>query len=295
MPAAGFAGCEVVAFENRRGAEMAGLITRFGGRPRVAPAMREARLEENSAAFGFGELLLAGRIDLVILLTGVGAQGLLEVLRARYSHQQLLDALAAVPIVVRGPKPLKVVNGWGLVPAVVTPEPNTWRQMMTALGNSPPGANLRGKTVAVQEYGVAPEPLIKALESAGAQVVRVPVYRWALPDDLEPLRAAMASILAGEGRIILFTNRAQVDHLMRIVAESGRMEAFRTALSAAVIASIGPSCTEELLRHGIRPDIQPEPARMGALVYEAAQQAATLLEAKVKGSGGAGPGANCSE
>ncbi len=71
---ANFEGLNVVAFESRRGREMAALITRFGGVPQVAAALREVALEENAAAFAFGETLFAGHLDAVIFMTGVGGQ-----------------------------------------------------------------------------------------------------------------------------------------------------------------------------------------------------------------------------
>ena len=75
---ANFEGLEVVAFESRRAPEMAALITRFGGVPRVAPALREAPLEENAAALAFGAALFAGRLDAVIFMTGVGTRRLIR-------------------------------------------------------------------------------------------------------------------------------------------------------------------------------------------------------------------------
>jgi len=68
--AQGFRGLRVAAFESRMAEEMARLIARYGGEPLVAPSMREIPLENNTEALEFGEHLLAGRFDMVILLTG---------------------------------------------------------------------------------------------------------------------------------------------------------------------------------------------------------------------------------
>jgi uroporphyrinogen-III synthase len=77
---AGFDGLEVVSFESRRAREMAALITNLGGMPRVAPSVREVPLEDNPAAFKFAEQLLAGQVDAVLFMTGVGTRALVEVL-----------------------------------------------------------------------------------------------------------------------------------------------------------------------------------------------------------------------
>src|SRR3954449_8382610 len=45
-----FGGHEVVSFESRRATEMAAIIESYGGRPRVAPSMREVPLEQNAEA-----------------------------------------------------------------------------------------------------------------------------------------------------------------------------------------------------------------------------------------------------
>ena len=42
--------------------------------------------------------------------------------------------------------------------------------------------------IAVQEYGIPNDSLLEALAAKGAVVTRVPVYRWALHEDIGPLR-----------------------------------------------------------------------------------------------------------
>src|SRR5438445_12360132 len=89
----GFAGLRVAAFESRLADQMRQLIERYGGRPLVAPSMREAPLEENADALRFGERLLAGVIEIVLLLTGGGTRCLLKVLDSRSPRGQTLAAL----------------------------------------------------------------------------------------------------------------------------------------------------------------------------------------------------------
>src|SRR5215510_11228964 len=86
----GLQGLRVVSLESRRAAEMETLIRSFGGEPLVAPSMREVPLEESSEAFRFAEALLAGEIDAVIFLTGVGTRALVQALEGRYSRDELV-------------------------------------------------------------------------------------------------------------------------------------------------------------------------------------------------------------
>src|SRR3989442_13289929 len=96
----GFAGLRVAAFESRMAEQMIQLIERHGGRPLGAPSMREVPLEENSDVLRFGERLLAGGFDMVILLTGVRTRFLLEVLETRRPRGPILAALAKTHPVV---------------------------------------------------------------------------------------------------------------------------------------------------------------------------------------------------
>ena len=47
-----------------------------------------------------------------------------------------------------------------------------------------------------------------------------------------------------------------------------------------MVASIGPTTSEELSRHGVRPDFEPSHGKMGFLVKEAAERSAGILRQK---------------
>lgn len=79
-----FNGMTVVAFESRMETELARLIERYEGLPLMAPALREIPLESNQAAYELGTRLMAGQIDMLVLLTGVGTEALFEILKPQY-------------------------------------------------------------------------------------------------------------------------------------------------------------------------------------------------------------------
>src|SRR5437773_11650118 len=86
----GFAGLRVVSFESRLAEQMRQLIERYGGRPLVAPSMREVPLEENADALRFGERLLAGEFEPDPFLTAGGAGFMLMVLASGCRRRQRL-------------------------------------------------------------------------------------------------------------------------------------------------------------------------------------------------------------
>lgn len=270
-------GLKVVSFESRRAKEMAELIRRYGGEPIIAPSMREVPLGENHVALDLLPQLESGMFDLLILMTGVGTRTLNQVLLTRYPQERILAALEKIQLVARGPKPIAALKELGLTPAINVPEPNTWRELLTTLDAA---TSLRGKQIAVQEYGIPNAALVSGLEQRGAAVKTIAIYRWALPDDVKPLRSAVQGILNGEADIALFTNGAQVDHLFRVAAEEKIGPSLRGALKKMAVGSVGPVCTEVLERFGLKPDIEPTHPKMGSLIAEIAASAHELLAHK---------------
>lgn len=272
-----FQGLTVAAFESRMATEITRLIERYGGRPLVAPVLREVPLENNSAAQQFGDDLIAGRIDLCIFLTGVGTTALFDLLKMRYPWTTIVTALQHCALVARGPKPVAALKAVGLQATLTVPEPNTWVDLIAVLDEHRPVNGLR---VAVQEYGASNPDLLKALSERGAEVFPIPIYKWALPEDLGPIHHALDEIIAGRVQVILITNAAQVDHVMRVLEQDGKVEPFRAALAKMVVASIGPTASERLRHHGWPVDFEPSHPKMGMLVKEVSEQVIQLTESK---------------
>lgn len=269
-----FHASKVLALESRRANEIATLIRNQGGEPFVAPSMRETPLEDHAEVFEFAARLMAGEFDMMILLTGVGTRALHKVIAGRYPDPQFVDALRRVTVVARGPKPMAVLREWS-VPAILVPEPNTWRELLAAI------ADRRETRVAVQEYGRSNPDLLDALRARGAEVTPVRIYQWALPEDTAPLREAARRLAAGEFDFAMFTTSIQVTHLLKIAAEEGLEDQVLANLRRhTVVASIGPSCSEVIDESGIPVDFAPSHPKMGFLVKETADQARELLERK---------------
>jgi len=275
-------GLSVVTFESRRAEVMEQLITKQGGRCISAPSMQEIPLEKNQDVFHFAEKLFAGKIDIVICMTGVGTRALIQVMEKKYGLEKTIKHLSIPIISARGPKPIKVLNEYKIPIAIRVPEPNTWRQVIQELDDYREIGSLNGKVVAVQEYGVSNEALVNGLKRRGAHVIQVPVYRWALPDDTRPLKAAIQSILKDEVDVALFTTGNQVHNVIRLAAEEGLEEKVKDAFNRTMVASIGPVCSEALNYHGLNIDLEPERSTMGAFVLEVAKTAKDFIRSRQK-------------
>ncbi|QNI38426.1 uroporphyrinogen-III synthase [Edaphobacter sp. 4G125] len=279
MAPASFDGLRVLSLEARRSNEMTKLIRTYGGEPFVVPAMREIPLESNRLAVDFIEKLIGGHFDLVIFLTGVGVRALVSIAESKGRSREFLEALRKVPVAARGSKPVSALKELEVPVAAVAPEPNTWREVVSSV-EAKFGESLSGFRVAVQEYGTSNPELLEALAAKAGEVTKVPVYQWALPEDLQPLREAILSIVSGGVDVVLFTTGVQVVHLFQVAEQMESADDLRAGLRSVAVASVGPSTTEELVQHGISPDFEPTHPKMGFLVNEAAQQAGRLVEEK---------------
>ena len=276
-----FGGLRVLALESRHGKEIAKLIASYGGQPTVAPALREVSIESNQAqAFSAG--LIGGQFHMVIFLTGSGTRALTTTVENMYSRELLCAALRKVQVVVRGPKPVSVLNELGVKANLVAPEPNTWREVLQVLDSDANPQSVRGLRVAVQEYGTPCTGLLEGLKARGAGVTTVPVYGWSLPEDTAPLRAAATCLANGDMDVVLFTSAVQVAHLFQVAAEMRIEESLRSGIERVVIASIGPTTSERMRSLGLHADMEASRPKMGFLVREAAERSAEILHEKHK-------------
>jgi uroporphyrinogen-III synthase len=279
-----FNGLRVLSFESRRSVEMAALIANYGGQPISAPALREVPIDSNSEAVAFADALVRGEIDLVILLTGVGTRALVALVDKTRDRAAFVRALGRTRIAARGPKPVAALREIDLKPWVIAPEPNTWRELLAALDGKASEFQLQGARVAVQEYGALNPQLLDGLAERGAAVTRVPVYRYALPDDTLPLQHAARAVADGQIDVALFTTSMQVVHLLEIARQHGLDHTVRQGLRSMAVASIGPTTSGELREHGITIDIEASHPRMGFLVRDAAERAGAILRLKRGGA-----------
>ena len=279
MPHASFDGLRVLSLESRRAREVEKLILTYNGDPLVVPVMREIALSSNTACLDFGRRLLANEFDVIVFLTGVGLGKMMEILAAEFDREAILEALRRCEIVARGVKPLAVLRELKVPTTVTTAEPSTWREVVAEMDRTF-GDRLEKMSVAVQEYGATNPEMIAELVERCASVIKVPVYQWGLPFDLEPVRSCIGEIINGTIDVVLFMTAVQAIHLFEVAAQMGVSDALREALKATTVVSVGPTTTEELQQYGVPPDFEPSRPRMGFMINEAAQYSGKVLAAK---------------
>jgi uroporphyrinogen-III synthase len=106
------------------------------------------------------------------------------------------------------------------------------------------------------------------LSNNAAQVVfPVPVYRWALPENPQPLIYALREIAAQRVHAVLFTSAGQIPNVLQIARQAGLENALRNAAETTLkVISIGPACSEALKDAGLPVHGEASPPKMGQMV-----------------------------
>jgi uroporphyrinogen-III synthase len=126
--------------------------------------------------------------------------------------------------------------------------------------------DLEGKRIVVQLHGEPLPDVVDALTAAGADVVEVPVYRWAPHEDSAAQRRLVEQIVAGCVDAVTFTSAPAVTVMLSVATELGALDGFLDALRRNVLAvCVGSITAGPLTRLGV-PTVQPDRARLGALV-----------------------------
>jgi uroporphyrinogen-III synthase len=258
------AGCTVAVTAERRREELAALLERRGARVVSAPAIRVVPLADDGELVAATRAVLAAPVDLVIATTGVGFRGWLETAGAW--DLPLVEHLRSARVLARGPKARGAIRGAGLVDAWA-PESESSAEVLAHLLSGAEGP-LEGRRIAVQLHGDPLADVVAALRDRGAEVLTVPVYRWLPPEDPDPVRRLVGQVVAGAVDAVTFTSAPAAASLLQIADELGQRDALVAALRDRVLAfAVGPVTAGPLTAAGV-PTLQPERARLGALVRE---------------------------
>ncbi len=259
----GLTGKRIAILEARMSSELANLIQRHGAEVLPAPALKEASVDAAVEVNELIERLQTKAIAYVVMQTGVGVAGLLNQAEKLHRKDELIALLQSATVIARGPKPLGALARNGIKAQVVTDEPHTTAEVMTACAT----LDLNHKEVAVVHYGERNAQLAAALQTRGANLFELCLYEWQLPEKLEPMQTMIAETIAGNVDVVAFTSQIQARHLFQVADELGQADELRQALQTkTTVASIGPTCSAALRTLGIVPHIEPEHPKMGFLV-----------------------------
>jgi uroporphyrinogen-III synthase len=252
----------VAILETRTGQHLAEMVARRGGVPMLAPALEEVPDADPGAVLAMIEKWRVDPFKICIFQTGVGTRALFAATDAANLSDELKELLAASLVVVRGPKPIGELNARGIRIDIRAASPFTTEMVLAALSSTV----VRDCSVLVQRYGAANRELAAALEERGATVQEIATYRWALPQDTQPLVALIEAL--GQGRVdaVVFTSAVQIQHLFAIADRGGNAARLADNLNRSIVGSIGPVCSRALREHGVTPTFEANPPKLGPLI-----------------------------
>ncbi|MCG5117413.1 MULTISPECIES: uroporphyrinogen-III synthase [unclassified Streptomyces] len=260
--AAALTGFTVGVTAARRREELTALLRRRGARVVEAPALRIVPLENDAELRAATERCLAAPLDYVVATTGVGWRGWMSAAEGWGHGAALTAACRAAQVLSRGPKATGAVRASGITEAYAPAS-----EAVDELRDHLLAQELTGRRIAVQEHGTPLPGLVAALRERGAEVVEVPVYRWAPPADPEPARRLAESTARGEVHALLFTSAPAIASFLDEAAAVGRYDGVLERLRRDVLPlCVGPVCARPLLDAGVEP-VWPERGRLGAMVH----------------------------
>jgi uroporphyrinogen-III synthase len=258
LPLSGFT---VAVTAARRREELTNLLERRGARVVEAAAIRIIPTGDDDELRAATEACVTQPPDVVVATTGIGFRGWMEAADGWGLGEPLRLQLQAAELLVRGPKAKGAVRAAGLAEAW-SPDSESSDEVLTRLL----AQGVVGKRVAVQLHGEPLPDFCNALTKAGATVVEIPVYRWVPAADIKPLRRLVEQVATKQVDCVTFTSAPAVASMLRVASADGRVEPLLAALRTDVLAAcVGPVTAGPLERLDV-PTVQPERARLGALV-----------------------------
>lgn len=248
---------------DRRGEDQAVMLRRLDLDVVHAPVMATVRAPEEEALQAVTQQLSERPPDYLVANTGMGIRTWLGLAAGWGTADDLLGALAShTRVLARGPKAAGAVRSAGLELWWRAPD-----EQLASVGRRLLEEGMAGSRVAVQLHGDDRHPITSQLRAAGAEVVEIPVYRWAPPADQKPVLDLIEGCIAGRVDAVTFTAGPQVRNLMAVARRAGLAGDLAAAAGGhLLVACVGPVCAGVAAEEGLGEAAVPEHWRLGSLV-----------------------------
>jgi uroporphyrinogen-III synthase len=264
-PTSSLAGYTIGVTADQRRDELAGLLELCGARIVLAPALRMVPIADDTELRAATRSCLEQPPHVVIANTGIGMRGWLEAADGWDLGETLRAVLSGAHLIARGPKARGALIAAGLRPGW-SPDGEGFEEVVEHLVER----GVAGRRVVIQLHGERQPECAEALRATGADVLEVPVYRWAPPLDSAPLQRLVDLVVGRLVDAVTFTSAAAVAALL---ASAGpETEPVLDALRGDVLAAcIGPVTAAPFRRLAV-PVLMPAKARLSALARAIADE-----------------------
>ena len=258
------AGLRIGVLQSRDAHHLSKQLTKRGAHVISAPILRESPADCSEEINDFVEGLDNREFDVTVMQTGVGVTTLFNHATRLARRVTLRQGLADTICIARGPKPAAALRKVGVTNYRQVAAPYTTYELISTFCD----IELAYAKVAVIHYGEINVQLASFLNATSDEVFDLCVYRWELPENLEPATNLIHEILDSQIDVLAFTSQIQVRHLMTVADQLGVKDELLSSMERPTIAAVGPTCASVLKNLGIRPDIVPEYPKMGHMLRD---------------------------
>ena len=264
------AGWRVGVTADRRADQQIEALRRRGADVVHGCTMRTLNLSDDARLLEVSRALIDQPPDTLVLQTGMGLNMWLDAMDGIGLGDQVRAALGHCEVLARGPKAVSAARRAGLEVAWSAPD-----ELFAQIVDHVAATGGRNRLF-LQVDGTDEEALAAPLADSCREVVVVPIYRWALPVDVGPAEVLVDAVCDGGLDAVTFTTRQAAVHLVEIAAMVGRRDELVAALDGirVVPVSVGPVCSATMRALGMTGLVEPERARLGAMIDALAGEAA---------------------
>ena len=263
------AGWRVGVTADRRADQQIEALRRRGADVVHGCTMRTLDLSDDTRLLEVSRALVDQPPDTLVLQTGMGLTMWLDAMDGIGLGDQVRVALGGCEVLARGPKAVSAARRAGLEVAWSAPD-----ELFAQIVDHVDATGGRNRLF-LQVDGTDEEALAAPLADSCREVVVVPIYRWALPVDVGPAEVLVDAVCDGGLDAVTFTTRQAAVHLVGIAEARGRRDELIAALDGvrAVPVSVGPVCSEAMRSLGMTGLVEPERARLVAMLDALAEVA----------------------
>jgi uroporphyrinogen-III synthase len=260
---------------DRRWQEQAELLERRGARVQHGPAIRTFPLYDEEGLRAATHAVVDDPPDIVVLITALGTRGWMAAAESMGMGDALLKAIAGAEIYARGPKAAGAAITASLDVSWKAPDAKTSQIAEHLIAERAPGRHDGSASplrVAVQLDGSEDRWIAEELIAAGFDVVPVPIYRWTMPIDPAPACRMAQAVADATIDAVTFTAGPALANFVELASEQGCLDEMLRSFNDGRVAAVcvGPVCAEKAHRLGIARTIEPNHARLGAMVQACA-------------------------
>ena len=263
------AGWRVGVTADRRADQQIEALRRRGADVVHGCTMRTLDLSDDARLLEVSRALVDQPPDTLVLQTGMGLTMWLDAMDGIGLGDRVRAALGGCEVLARGPKAVSAARRAGLEVAWSAPD-----ELFAQIVDHVAATGGRNRLF-LQVDGTDEEALAAPLADSCREVVVVPIYRWALPVDVGPAEVLVDAVCDGGLDAVTFTTRQAAVHLVGIAEARGRRDDLLTALDGirVVPVSVGPVCSEAMRSLGMTGLVEPERARLVAMLDALAEVA----------------------